>query len=120
MIDIDNEIIDGYIGGEIVVINFDARTIHRGPIETIEMHDDTLNVNCLWMAKSGSYPEAGDWLLSDRLSHQIELCIHDAVLPGLGRLNLQSLATQEIIVLFGRGDESRLDPTKVANFAQAT
>lgn len=112
-----DEILSRYVGGQIEIQNRNEGYLYRGEIATIavegEGDDATLRVTLKWMAKGEGFPSGPKrWVKDDDLTYGASLMIYSVSDIGDGRIALNSWIVGETTVLFPLGG-SKLDSSKV-------
>jgi hypothetical protein len=107
-----NEIVARYVGGQLEAQNQTGNYLYRGEIATItvegEGDDATLKVTLNWMAKW----DMNRWVNEDELTYKASLYIYSVYDIGDNRIALDSEIMGEITVL-NPPDGDKLDPAKV-------
>lgn len=116
-----NEIVEGYINGQMEIQNQSEGYLYRGQIERITIEDDELIVRFTWIAKGEGYPPLPErWVNEDNRDYRAGLCIFSVSnigpsggeIGGSDRLCLTSPVIGETVVLYPP-DGSRLDPASI-------
>lgn len=107
------DMVDRYVGGQIEIQNQIEGYIYRGEIETITVTDANFEVKLTWMAKGEGYPPLPHrWVNDDELNYGLSTLMMSVAEIGDNRLCITSVVSSETIVLFPP-DGSKLDPSKV-------
>lgn len=119
------EILAPYIGGQLEVQSAKGGYLFRGEVENIFLKDIELFVHFAWLVKDENFPPAtGDWKrerLKNRLQYAVNLKIYSArdlgpsEQGGDARLGLFSAVTGETAVFFPPNG-SKLDLSKIQGF----
>jgi hypothetical protein len=108
------ERVQEYVGGQIEIQNPGEGYMYRGDIKIIDIKDGELTVTTSWLAKGiGSLPIPRGWVKAENKPYVISLEIYSVSEIGDNRLCLNSPFVGETTVLFPKGG-SRLEPSKVA------
>lgn len=115
--DLTNELLAGYVGGQMEFQNQIERYLYRGEIATAvvegEGNNATLNVTFRWLAKGEGYPPLPTrWVADTKLDYSVSLVVCSVSNIGHGRTNLSNWVTIENVTFF-LPDDSKLDPAKV-------
>lgn len=107
------EMVTPFVGGQIEVQNQNECYLYRGEIATISVQDGDLVVTMTWMAKGEGYPPLPHrWVNDDRLDYRLTLLMAPTSDIGDNRLCITSPIVGETVILFPP-DGSKLDPSKV-------
>ena len=110
---ITNEMLARYVGGQMEIQNQDEGYLYRGEIEAIGMEDNNLQAKFKWLAKGEGFPPLPSrWINNERLDYFANLEIYTPSDIGDGRLCFNSFISGETVVLYPPNG-SKLDPTKV-------
>ena len=119
MLNLTNEILALYIGGQLEVQNISESYIYRGEIKVVRIENNEVQIILEWMAKGEGYPPLPlSWIYSDSLVYAADLDIYSVsnIGPcsdgGDDRICLQSAATGEVTILFP-SNGSKLDRSQI-------
>jgi hypothetical protein len=116
-----NDLLCGFVGGQMEIQNSNENYIFRGEIKTIAVVGENLVAKFAWLAKGkGDLPMIEGWVKDDDLDYSINLGIcsvnnigsSDGEIGGGDRICITSPIVGEIIVLYPPNG-SKLDPAKV-------
>ena len=108
-----NEILAQYVGGDMEIQNEEEDYLFRGLIKKIGIEDRTIKVEFEWLAKSdGGRLSPGEWSKDKKTDYQMNLTIFAPSDIGERRLCFISSIVGELVVIFPP-DGSHLDPKKV-------
>lgn len=118
--EVTQEMLAPYMGGQIEVQNKQERYLYRGEISKITLADTNLVVKVAWLAKGEGYPPLPErWVRHTPKPYTVSLKIYIVDMIQGDRLTLHSPYTGELAVLFPKGG-SCLDPAKVVGLKLKT
>ncbi len=98
---VDQVILDRFVGGEIEIQNQNERYIYRGEVSGVVLSGNKLHFDLDWMAKGVGYPPLPTGWARDRtLAYDVNLMIYSVTDIGDDRLCLDSTISGETTVLF--------------------
>jgi hypothetical protein len=110
--ELTQEILDRFKGGQAEIQNEGEGYLYRGEIADIYVSDDnTLNIHFVWLGKMDP-PMSGRWVNDTTLGYAASLEIYSVSDIGNGRIALNGFINNELTVLYPP-DGSKLDPAKV-------
>lgn len=114
-----NELLARYIGGQMEIQNEIERYILRGEIASANNRGGVLQVRFAWFARGVGQPLPSHWVNESDLDYNLELMEGFTNIADIGRgseggsrISIQSVISGELIVFFPP-DGSKLDPAKV-------
>jgi hypothetical protein len=114
VIDLTNETLARFVGGQLEVQNRNEGYLYRGEIETALVEDDEFRATLKWMAKGEGFPLLPErWVEEEPRDYVVSLGAYSVTDPGDGRLFLTSSIFNELTVLFPPEHENRLDRSKI-------
>ena len=112
--ELTNEIVGRYVGGQMEILNPREGYMRRGEIAEIGIEGENLKVRFSWLAKGEGYPPLPKkWVNDDTLDFGINLTmcgVSDSF--GEARIAINDTITGELSMLFLPGG-SKLDPAQV-------
>ena len=111
--EVTNEILARFVGGQMEIQNQGEGYLYRGEVEAIAVEDNELQAKFTWLAKGEGFPPLPKkWVKDDQLDYAASLEIYTPSDIGDGRLCFNSSIVGETVVLYPLNG-SRLNPAKV-------
>lgn len=110
---LNNELLQKYVGGQVEVQNQLEKYIFRGEIKNISIENEEFFVECSWLAQGLEYPPIPtSWKKVENKPYQANLGIYSTNMLDSDRICISSSITGELVILFPLGG-SILDYKKV-------
>ena len=117
--DLSEELVEMYVGGQIEVQNTPEGYIFRGDVETITFQDGELIVQPVWLAEGEGFPpRVTKWVRTDPKEYGASLRAYDILDFKGEKLVLFCPSTGELTALIPKGG-SRLEPSEVEGLEEA-
>lgn len=98
---VDQAVLDRFVGGEIEIQNQNERYIYRGEVSKVTLDGDKLHFDLAWMAKGVGYPPVPTgWERDQTLEYDVSLMLYSVSNISDDRLCLSSFISGETSVLF--------------------
>ena len=106
-----DESLQKYVGGQLEIQNPKERYIYRGEVSEVSIVNEILRVKFSWLTKAEEFPSPVRWTDIERKLYEVSLLIANSLDIGEGRVAISTGVIHNELLIFFPPDGSKPEPT---------